>query len=72
MAISATELQQQLDRLDRMIASGVLTTETDGNRLTYRSQAELLQARDWTAQQLQAVQGVVSAPRQTRAVWCDD
>lgn len=38
--------QSQLDALNRMIASGVLRSEYDGQRIEYRSMAELIQARD--------------------------
>lgn len=38
--------QTQLDALNRMIASGVLRSEYDGQRIEYRSMAELIRARD--------------------------
>jgi hypothetical protein len=38
--------QAQLDAMDRMIASGVLESEYDGNRIKYRSMADLIRARD--------------------------
>lgn len=40
-----TYSQADLDRLDKAIASGRLTVEVDGHRVTYRSLAELIQAR---------------------------
>lgn len=38
--------QAQLDALNGMIASGVLKAEYDGNRIEYRSMADLIRARD--------------------------
>jgi arginase family enzyme len=44
--------QADLDRLDRAIASGVLTVEVAGRRMTYHSVDELLKARSHVAAQL--------------------
>ena len=38
--------QSQLDKLNVMIASGVLRSEYDGQRIEYRSMDELIRARD--------------------------
>ncbi|MES2753789.1 MAG: hypothetical protein V4659_03915 [Pseudomonadota bacterium] len=38
--------QGQLDKLNAMIASGILRSEYDGQRLEYRSLDELIRARD--------------------------
>lgn len=38
--------QSQLDKLNAMIASGVLRSEYDGQRIEYRSMVELIRARD--------------------------
>jgi hypothetical protein len=38
--------QAQLDQLNTMIASGVLKSEYDGQRVEYRTMAELIRARD--------------------------
>lgn len=38
--------QAQLDALNKMIASGVLRSEYDGQRIEYRTMAELIRARD--------------------------
>jgi hypothetical protein len=38
--------QVQLDQLNAMIASGVLKSEYDGQRIEYRSMADLIRARD--------------------------
>jgi hypothetical protein len=38
--------QAQLDQLNVMIASGVLKSEYDGQRIEYRSMADLIRARD--------------------------
>lgn len=37
--------QADLDRLDQMIASGVLISQYDGKRIEYRTMAELRAAR---------------------------
>ncbi len=38
--------QTQLDAVNAAIANGKLTVEYDGKRITYRSMAELMQARE--------------------------
>ena len=38
--------QSQLDKLNVMIASGILRSEYDGQRIEYRSMVELIRARD--------------------------
>ena len=38
--------QTQLDTLNTMIASGVLKSEYDGQRIEYRTMADLIRARD--------------------------
>ena len=38
--------QGQLDALEAMIASGVLESEYDGQRIKYRTLPELIRARD--------------------------
>lgn len=47
--------QADLDNLDQMIASGVLSTLYDGKKIEYRSMDDLLRARAHLAGQLQAV-----------------
>lgn len=37
--------QTDLDRIDRAIASGTLSVELDGQKITYRSMDDLLKAR---------------------------
>lgn len=44
--------QADLDALDRMIASGVISTTYDGKRVEYRSMNELREARASLAAQL--------------------
>lgn len=44
--------QADLDALDRMIVSGVLSSSYDGKRVEYRSMAELREARAHAAAQL--------------------
>jgi hypothetical protein len=46
--------QTDLDALDSAIATGELTVEFNGRRVTYRSVPELLQARAHVAAQLAA------------------
>lgn len=46
--------QADLDNLDRMIASGVLSTFYDGKKIEYRSMSDLMRARAHVAGQLQA------------------
>lgn len=38
--------QAQLEALNKMIASGVLESEYDGQKIKYRTMAELIHARD--------------------------
>jgi len=49
MALSQTDL----DALDTAIASGALTVELEGRRVTYRSIAELKEARKHVAEQIE-------------------
>ena len=44
--------QSDLDALDRAIASGALSLELAGRKMTYRSVDELLKARDHVAGEL--------------------
>lgn len=44
--------QADLDALDRMIASGVVSTTYDGKRIEYRTMKELREARAALAAQL--------------------
>ena len=46
--------QTDLDALDQAIATGELTVEMNGRRVTYRSVPELLQARSHVAAQVAA------------------
>lgn len=55
--------QADLDRLDAMIASGVLSTFYDGKKIEYRSMDELLRARAHVAGQVQVATGTASASR---------
>lgn len=54
--------QADLDRLDSMIASGVLVTMYDGKRIEYRSMSELIAARAATARRLALASGSQNAP----------
>lgn len=55
--MSAT--QADLDNLDRMIASGVISTTYDGKRIEYRSLKELKDARATLSAQLAGSSGTV-------------
>lgn len=46
--------QTDLDRIDRAIATGQLTVEVDGTRITYRGMNELLSARNVIDRQVNA------------------
>lgn len=50
--------QADLDNLDQMIASGVLSAFYDGKKIEYRSMDDLLRARAHLAGQLQAALSV--------------
>jgi len=52
-------VQSDLDALDRMIASGVLSTTYDGKRIEYRSMADLRAARAMVAASLAASAGTL-------------
>lgn len=55
----ATEavLQARLDKLDKMIGSGVLSSSYQGSSMTFRSMEEMKTARAHTFRQLRRVQG---------------
>lgn len=55
-------VQADLDRLDAMIASGVLSTFYDGKKIEYRSMDDLMRARAHIAAQIQAA-GVAAVSR---------
>lgn len=55
--------QADLDRLDQMIASGVLVSQYDGKRIEYRSMVELRAARSHTASLLATQGGAATASR---------
>ena len=57
MALSATDLAT----LDTAIASGALTVEIEGRRVTYRSIAELKEARKHVAEQIEQQKNQASA-----------
>lgn len=49
--------QTDLDRLDSAIAMGTLTCKINGKEVTYRSMSELMQARNFIAQQISQQSG---------------
>jgi hypothetical protein len=50
----STFTQAQLNNLEAMIASGVLKSEYDGQRVEYRSLVDLIRARDMVRASLQS------------------
>jgi hypothetical protein len=53
-----TDYTTQIAAIDTALASGELTVESDGDRVTYRSTADLLKARDHFARlQSQSLSG---------------
>jgi hypothetical protein len=58
----------QLEAIEAAIASGELTVEFDGKRVTYRSMEELLAARDLMRSEL----GADSTPRRSYAAHSRD
>lgn len=57
----STFTQDHLRQLDEAIATGELTIERDGRRVTYRSMDELMRARAFVAQKLlEAIQPVAA------------
>lgn len=57
--------QADLDRINRAIATGELSIEKDGKKITYRSMGDLIKARDAIYQDL-ARQGLAAGqPRAT-------
>jgi hypothetical protein len=60
--------QQNLDALEQAIATGTLSIEYNGKRITYRSVADLLKARDVIKTEL-AKQTPGSSPRSSIAIY---
>lgn len=52
--------QTDLDRLNAAIATGELSIEKDGKKITYRSVGELVRARDLVIAELRAQSGAIS------------
>lgn len=67
-----TDYASKIATLEAAIASGELTVESDGDRVTYRSMAELMQARDYFAAQQAAAEGGSRRPATTLASYCPD
>lgn len=63
-----TDYTTQIAAIDAAIASGELTVESDGDRVTYRSMADLLKARDHFIR-LETAAATNSRPRSTVAVF---
>jgi hypothetical protein len=62
----------QLTALEEAIASGELTVEFEGKRVTYRSMAELLQARDVVKAGLEAAGTLPASARTSYAAHSKD
>lgn len=60
--------QQNLDAIERAIATGTLSVEYNGKRITYRSMSDLLRARDVIKTEL-AKQQSPGAPRSSIAIY---
>lgn len=67
MAIS----QADVDNLEAALASGELTVEQDGRRVTYRSVAEIKAALGYAREQL-AASTAAAAPTQSLAAYSRD
>lgn len=64
--------EADLAELDKAIAGGELSIERQGTRVTYRSMAELMQARRHVAAQLAASSGGQSGVTTVFAQFCRD
>ncbi|MFM0479107.1 hypothetical protein PQQ81_01110 [Paraburkholderia strydomiana] len=60
--------QQNLDAIENAIATGTLSIEYNGKRVTYRSMSDLMRARDVIKSEL-AKQQSNSAPRSSVATY---
>ena len=60
--------QQNLDAIEKAIATGTLSVEYNGKRVTYRSMSDLLKARDVIKAEL-ANQTAIRAPRSSIAIY---
>ena len=58
-----SELTTRKEALDKMIASGVLITQYQGDRIEFRSMSELLRARTQVERDLLTAQGKVPIRR---------
>lgn len=68
-----TDYATKITALEDAIASGELTVESDGERVTYRSIGDLIKARDYfVQQQASGPNGRPSRPSSTLAVYCPD
>jgi hypothetical protein len=62
----------QLTAIETAIATGELTVEYDGKRVTYRSMDDLLKARDHIRGELEAAGLVATSPRVSYAAHSKD
>jgi hypothetical protein len=60
--------QQNLDAIENAIATGTLSVEYNGKRVTYRSMSDLMRARDVIKSEL-AKQQPASTPRSSIAIY---
>lgn len=62
----------QLEAIETAIASGELTVEFDGKRVTYRDMADLMKARDTIKGELEAAGLIATTPRRSYAAHSKD
>lgn len=72
MAVSI-DYAKRIDQLEEAAASGALTIESDGERITYRSMSDLMAAIDYfRSRQVEAAQPSGARPGTTLAVFGAD
>ena len=67
-----TDYTAKITALEDAIASGELTVESDGDRVTYRSMSDLMKARDYFVQQQAGQSGSTARPASTLATYSPD
>ncbi|WP_238535631.1 phage head-tail joining protein [Paraburkholderia phytofirmans] len=67
-AIDMAFTQQNLDAIEKAIATGTLSVEYNGKRITYRSMGDLLKARDVIKTEL-LKQQAPGVPRSSIAIY---
>lgn len=67
-----TDYSAKITALEDAIASGELTVESDGDRVTYRSMSDLMMARDYFVAQQASQMSASTRPATTLAVYSPD